>query len=264
MPHLRGVAPLKFIQRLLGGQQEDPPVVLSSTGHCPICDGPASFAALDPWLRDHFLCAGCGSIPRERALMRVIETVCPDWREQVIHESSPSPRGASQRLAAHCAGYIGTQFFPGVAAGTLHNGVRCENLEAMTFVDNSVGLHVTQDVIEHVFDPAAVFREIARTLKPGGAHICTVPLVNRSRPSQRRARLDDRAEVVHLLPPVYHGNPISEEGALVTMDWGFDIGNHIFDACGLPTRMFVIDDLQSGIRADLIEVLVTIKPSNAA
>jgi hypothetical protein len=67
--------------------------------------------------------------------------------------------------------------------------------------------------------------------------------------------------ISHLEPPVYHGNPISEEGSLVTVDWGYDICRHIFDACGLFTHLVYIDDLSRGIRAELIEVLVTLKPA---
>ena len=46
-------------------------------------------------IRTEVLCANCGSLPRERALMYVIENFCPNWRELTIHESSPAPRGAS-------------------------------------------------------------------------------------------------------------------------------------------------------------------------
>jgi len=65
---------------------------------------------------------------------------------------------------------------------------RCENLEALTFANESIDLHITQDVMEHVFHPSKVFKEIARTLKLGGAHIFTVPIVNKHMPSILRAR----------------------------------------------------------------------------
>jgi len=45
-------------------------------------------------------------------------------------------------------------------------------------------LHLTQDVFEHMFDPAAAFREIVRTLQPGGAHVFTTPLVRKSEPTR--------------------------------------------------------------------------------
>jgi len=234
--------------------------VLESAGSCPTCAQQVRFVARDPWLRDHFLCSNCGSIPRERALMATIEERFPGWRDVVIHESSPGDRGASRRLAQQCPRYLPTQFFPGEAPGSCRGRVRCENLEALTLADESVDIHVTQDVLEHVFSPSRVFREIARTLKPGGAHVFTVPLVNKERPSRVRARVGAGGEIVHDAPPVYHGNPISAQGSLVTVDWGYDIARHVFASCGLFTHLVRIDDLSRGIRAELIEVLVTVKP----
>lgn len=235
-------------------------VVLESTGHCPTCDRDVTFTARQSWLRDHYLCSNCGSIPRERALMAVIEMYYPNWRELAIHESSPGNRGASVRLAGECAGYFPSQFFPDRPPGAVVGGVRCENLEAMTFPDASVDLHISQDVMEHVFHPAKVFKEIARTLKPGGAHIFTVPIMNKNRPTQVRAELSYGGGIRHLQEPVYHGNPISDQGSLVTVDWGYDICRHIFEASGLYTQIVYIDDLSRGIRAEYIEVLATFKP----
>lgn len=235
--------------------------VLDNEGFCTTCPGPSRFVADDAWLRDYYRCVKCGSIPRERALMHVIEQFYPAWKTLAIHESSPAGRGASVRLARECPAYASSQFFLGAASGTLVKGQRCENLEAMSFADASIDLHVSQDVLEHVFDPAQVFREIARTLKPGGGHVCTVPLVRRGGlKSERRARLRPDGSIEHLAPAEYHGNPVSDEGSLVIMDWGFDICQAIHQASGLFTTMIQIDDLSRGIRAEYIEVLVTQKP----
>lgn len=244
---------------LFGTQAPEP--VLESTGRCMTCSGQVRFIARAPYLRDSYQCSACGSIPRERALMAVIDSWYPRWRELAIHESSPSSRGASRRLADECAHYVASQYFPGRTPGSVVDGVRCENLEALSFPDASIDLHVTQDVMEHVFDPAQVFREIARTLKPGGAHVFTAPLWKKHEASTRRARLDADSKLVHLDTPVYHGNPVSDEGSLVTVDWGYDICRHIFEASGLFTHIIHIDDVSRGIRADLNEVLVTIKPA---
>lgn len=164
--------------------------VLASPGHCSTCDRDVEFVATNAWLRDHFFCMQCGSIPRERALMHVIDSHFPGWRDARIHESSPAGRGASTRLAKECPDYTTSQYFQGREPGSMVDGIRCENLESLTFPNESFDLLVTQDVLEHVFDPAKVFREIARTLKPGGMHIFTVPLVNKNMPSSRRARMD--------------------------------------------------------------------------
>jgi hypothetical protein len=236
--------------------------VLKNSGYCPICESNVTFIARDAWLRDHYRCTKCNSIPRERALMLMIDSFFPNWRDSTIHESSPVNRGTSWRLSKECPHYVASQYFSSQQPGTTVGKVRNENLEALTFADESIDLHVTQDVLEHVFHPSKVFSEIARTLKPGGAHIFTVPIVNKQKPSSLRARISDDGEIEHLKPPEYHGNPISEEGSLVTVDWGFDICRHIFDASGLFTHIFQIDDLSKGIRAEYIEVLVTAKPKN--
>lgn len=235
--------------------------VLQNPGYCPTCARRVTFVARDGWLRDHYKCARCGSIPRERALMRVIETYFPHWRELVVHESSPGKRGTSKRLADECANYVPSQYFPDRQGGSRVGQYRCENLEQLSFEDESIDLHVSQDVMEHVFHPDKAFQEIARTLKPGGAHLFTVPTVNKLSASRLRARLGDDGRAEHLQPPEYHGNPVSDGGALVTVDWGFDICRYIFDACGLFTHVMYIDDPAQGIRAEYLQVYATIKPA---
>jgi SAM-dependent methyltransferase len=194
--------------------------------------------------------------------MHCIELMYPGWRDAVIHESSPIERGASPRLRRQAGGYIPSQFFPGVPPGSFEHGVRCEDLEDLSFGDETVDLHITGDVLEHVYRPDRVFREIARTLKPGGMHIFTTPLVNGDRPSQIAASRGEDGRINHLLPPDYHGDPVSgdESGALVTFRWGYDICDIVYRTSGLCTRLVVIDDLDLGIRGELNEVLVTVKP----
>jgi len=233
--------------------------VFSCYGHCSTCDRDTRFVAYQTWFRDFFVCSHCGSVPRERALMLVIERWFPKWREAVIHESSPAARGASAKLTRECPNYIGSQFFPEQSDKQIVSGVRNENLERLTFGDSSVDLHITQDVFEHIFDPEQAFREIARTLRPGGMHIFTVPLVNKDKPSRVRAKIVNGG-IHHLLPEQYHGNPVGDGRALVTVDWGYDICEHIFRSSGLFTHIFHLDDLERGVRAEHIEVLVTMKP----
>lgn len=196
--------------------------------------------------------------------MQVVSDFYPRWQELTIHESSPGSRGASLRLAKQCHNYIPSQYFPDKTPGEYVGKDRCENLESLTFADESIDLHVSQDVLEHVLRPWDVFREVGRTLRPGGAHIFTVPIVQKERPSRLRVKLDEAGDIVHLEPPSYHGNPISESGSLVTVDWGYDICRHIFEASGLFTHIVQIDDLSKGIRAPLIDVLVTVKPVGEA
>jgi SAM-dependent methyltransferase len=245
----------RLLQRLLPkGFYFDQP------GFCPCCGSQTRFVAHDPWLRDHFRCVVCRSSPRHRALLTVLERHAPGWATLSMHESSPSRGGASLRLRQGCAGYLATHYFPGQPRGKVVDGFRNEDLGQQTFDDASFDLVVTQDVLEHVYEPARVFQEIARTLKPGGLHVFSVPLVNKHRSSQRWATQGDDGEPVFLHEPDYHGNPIDPRGSPVTMHWGFDIVEHIREACGLDTVIEHPDDLGRGIRAEYIEILVTRKP----
>lgn len=191
--------------------------------------------------------------------MLVLSQRFPNWKDLAIHESSPGGRGASVKLSRECRNYIPSQFFERLPLGETYAGCRCENLEQLTFADDSIGIHVTQDVMEHILRPYRAFSEIARTLKPGGAHVFTVPLVRRHMPSVRRACPAGDGIITYLVEAEYHGNPISEQGSLVTTDWGYDIVKHIYVASGLVTEIFHIDCLDYGIRAEYIEVLVTYK-----
>ena len=140
----------------------------------------------------------------------------------------------------------------------LQKRFRRENLEHLTFEDASVDIHVTQDVVEHLFDPDAAFREIARTLKAGGKHVFTVPLVRGNLPTRRRAHLVN-GSVVHELPPEYHGNPVDERGALVTFDWGDDILERVRQSSGMESKIVRRQDNTTGVVGPLTEVVVSTK-----
>ncbi|MEJ0090072.1 MAG: class I SAM-dependent methyltransferase [Limisphaerales bacterium] len=116
----------------------------------------------------------CQSIPRWRALMSVVAELYPKWRELKIHESSPGG-SLSDKLARECKAYLPTHFFPDIPRGQIHKGFRCEDLLAQTFENESFDLVITSDVFEHLPDVGTAVNEIMRTLKPGGAHIFTVP-----------------------------------------------------------------------------------------
>lgn len=234
--------------------------IFSNEGYCITCDSETTFSSSNEWLRDYYICNRCGSIPRERALMFCIERYYPNWRELHVHESSPASRGASEKLRRCCAHYLPSHFFPDLPLGEIHrNGYSNENLEYQTFPDESFDLVISQDVMEHIFDPARAFVEIARTLKPGGAHIFSVPLVNKEKSSEICAVWDEKGNVKNLFEPEYHGNPIDEKGSLVTMRWGYDISDFIFKNGGLSTTINYIDNLSLGIRAEYIEILVSRK-----
>jgi len=231
--------------------------VFTTPGRCTVCLGDVIFSATGTWLRDELFCPNCRSLPRERALFHVLRTQFPTWTSMAIHESSPGTAGASRVLRENCAGYVPSYYFPGKPLGAEVSGFRNENLEELTFGDARFDLHITQDVMEHVLDPDRAFAELARTLKTGGAHVFTTPIVNGGGRSVVRARHGQDGGVEKLLPDVYHGDPINSAGTLVTVDWGLDICERIFTASGMFTVVFAIQDPSMGVLGAYTEVLVS-------
>jgi hypothetical protein len=230
-------------------------------GYCPICESSVIFRSDREWLRDYFLCSKCGSIPRERALIEVIKKCYPEYKNLKIHESSPKHRGASKKLKNECKDYSFSHYYSDTVPGEINDsdGYRCENIEKLTFQDNEFDLFITQDVMEHIFHPDKAFQEISRVLKHGGAHVFTVPLVNKNKKSEIRASIYNENKIIYHHEPEYHGNPINKKGALVTMYWGYDITEFIIKESGTPTEIIYLDELEKGIRAEYIEVLVSRK-----
>jgi SAM-dependent methyltransferase len=155
--------------------------------------------------------------------------------------------------------YIPTQYFPDTPLGEVVKGFRNEDLSKLTFEDNSIDIHITQDVMEHVFDIDNAFAEIQRTLKPGGMHIFTVPIVKGVNPTVQRASLNADGTIKFLHTPEYHGNPVSDLGSLVVWHWGYDIVHRIYNASKMNTIVLQIDDIDKGIRAEYIDVLISVK-----
>ena len=226
-------------------------------GFCPISMQATSFSSEGSWYRDLLKCSCCNSIPRERALALVLENLCPDWRSLFIHESSPTPRGISLKLKKECKQYIESQYYPAQPLGIIINGFRNENLEKLTFANNTFDLFVCLDVLEHVNYPEYVFKELERTIKPGGSILFTVPTYKALSKSIRRAKYMTDGKVDFLgFVPEYHGNPINSNGSLVTFHYGYDLPELIKLWCGLDTCVYRFHDKFHGIIGEFTEVYV--------
>jgi SAM-dependent methyltransferase len=191
--------------------------------------------------------------------MLMIELYYPNWKDLKIHESSPINRGTSLKLKKYCKNYVSSQYYPDKPFGEMVGDHRNEDLENQTFPDNSFDIIVTQDVMEHIYNPEKAFSEIARTLKKGGSHIFTVPIINRHKPTEIWATKGENGNPIFLKTEEYHGNPVDPNGSPVTMHWGFDIVEFIKSKSGLETTVEYIDNLKYGIRAEFIEVLISVK-----
>jgi len=143
-------------------------------------------------------------------------------------------RALSVRSAAVGFAFQATEYMDGVPPGNERDGIRCENVECLTFADRSFDLITSTDVFEHVENDIRGFREIARVLRPGGAFIFTVPM-DETRPTLIRGERAADGSIRHLAPPEYHGDPMRGMTVYTWRTYGTDITDRLAQA-GLDAR----------------------------
>ena len=128
--------------------------------------------------------------------------------------------------------------------GEMVDGARNEDVSRLTYPDAVFDLLLSSDTLEHVPDFGAALREIRRVLKPGGRHLFTVPIVASRPTTETRASVGPGGEVIHHLPPLYHGRgagiyrhvPVGAD-LLTFTEFGRDLVEHIREA-GLEPEVF--------------------------
>lgn len=230
-----------------------------NTGYCTICEQETVFVIHDPWLRDNYRCSKCDTIPRNRALMNVINIYAKNWKELSVHESSPGGK-FSELVKKHCKDYSSSHYYPDIPRGQYKGEHRSEDLSALTFPGDQFDLFITSDVFEHVFEPAKAFAEISRVLKPGGLHIFTMPWIPGHKKSTQRAKLHEDGTIEYFKEAEYHGNPIDSKGSLVTFDWGLDFVDFIYKSSGMTTTIYLEIDRKKGLDGQFLEVFISRKP----
>ncbi|MFC7301659.1 class I SAM-dependent methyltransferase [Cognatiluteimonas weifangensis] len=155
-----------------------------------------------------------------------------------------STTGALLRhLRRRCRSVATSEYLEGITPGGHRNGIRCEDVQRLSYADASFDLCTSTEVFEHVPDDRAGLRELHRVLRPGGWLLFTVPLSDLPATRERARRHGPRIE--HLLPPAYHGDRLNGPGSvLVYRDYGRDIVERVraagFDQAALwtPRRDF--------------------------
>ena len=115
-----------------------------------------------------------------------------------------------------------SEFFANSPFGAMRDGVRCEDMQRLSYADASFDLITHTEVLEHVPDDTLALAELHRVLRPGARLLFTVPLFD-SDTTVERAYLRDGV-IEHLLFPSYHRDPLrGGEGILAFRDYGRDI-----------------------------------------
>lgn len=216
-----------------------------------MCGNRSFFYRLRDDPRETFECRICGSISRNRHLAIVLcdilgikepyslKKITARFRCLKIYEAQSS--GAIHNSLKSLSGYICSDFFPYVSPGAiLDNGIRCEDLQKLSFGDSLFDIVITQDVFEHIRNTELAWKEIHRVLKPSGYHIFTIPFF-RDRKTVHRVKLDEEKDNF-ILPKIFHGDNIRD--GLVYTDFGYDLIEYL-NTIGFSTRIFWSNDLDA-------------------
>ena len=143
--------------------------------------------------------------------------------------------------------FIGTQYMPDEATRRRHFPIQHQDLGELTFPDGAFDVVATIEVLEHVPYLDRALSEMARVLAPGGVMLSTFPFRWDAADTQQNAMLVNGA-VHHLVDtPEIHGDPMSEEGALVFQLPGWDIVDRAVQAGFASARMIFYSSAVGGL-----------------
>jgi len=145
-----------------------------SRGNCPVC-GASLFISLKP---SDFLtrCLSCKGNAVSLSLIPVIKKQF-GGRAKTAHAYELSTYGATLCYLKNNFGLVTvSEYMPDEVNGAVINGVLNEDIQNLTFANDTFDLITSNSVLEHVPDDIKGLQECLRTLKSGGTLIFSVPL----------------------------------------------------------------------------------------
>jgi len=208
-------------------------------GYCYLCrtyvDFLVNFAysyevdgVLTPNWREHLACPRCHLNNRMRAVLQIFDQVCQPNRKSRIY-TAEQMTDVYRFLKLWFPYTLGSEYLGNsVDHGTCDSkGIRNEDLTQLSFANNQFDYILTLDVFEHIPNYQRALAECCRCLRPGGMLFFSVPFNEQAEKNIARAYVSDNGEVIHLLPPEYHGDLLCPEGCLCFNVFGWEILNEI-------------------------------------
>jgi Methyltransferase domain len=217
----------------LVAQMASAPRPILTRGYCACCRQRSDFTTdadaqgvapgATPNWREGQACSECGLSSRMRASIHLMQyAVRPDagTRIYLTEQVTALYHWVKRRHPRS----VGSEYLrDGTPRGRVNaQGVRHEDLTALSFADETFDLVVSLEVMEHIPDFHRAFAECVRVLVPGGRMLLSVPF-HRGPTHLLRARVRDDGSIEHLQPPEYHGDPQDPQGCLCFHHFGWDI-----------------------------------------
>jgi len=193
---------------------------------CRCCERLSIFVSNGP-AAEFRSCLLCSGNERYELLAQEIKTRY-GGRLQQMRVLELDPHSPLATVLSRSRAHVRTYFEATEERGKQRVGSLCQDITALTFPDESFDLIVSSDVLEHVPALDRAFSESRRVLKPGKAHLFTVP----PRPKTRKRAAFVAGELIHFAPPERHHDPLSPEGILAFWDVGPDLAD-VVDPGGL-------------------------------
>ena len=196
-------------------------VTKTSVRRCGCCDKISIFLQFGEHSYAQY-CLQCAAMLRYEMLGRFLRQNFPPAGRDILELD---PNSSLRHLLKSAHTYIRSYYREGDAPGVpRQDGAIMQDITRLTIPDCSLDMIVSSDVLEHVPDVDAAFRESYRVLKPGGVHVFTIP--NQST-TTKLAELRD-GQIHHLVPsPEYHSDPLDPKGILAFWHFGPDIQGNL-------------------------------------
>ncbi len=219
------------------------PAGLQHRGRCYVCRQESVFAIQQDgnsvnW-RETLRCETCGLINRWRSGFHLFEQLCrPSAHSRVYITEAITPLHdlILQRYPQTTGSEYSAQAAPGEQIILGERQVLIQDVTRLSFPDQQFDCVLSFDVLEHVADYQQALREFARVLVSGGQLLLSAPF-SFAAETQIRATVDANGEIVHLLPPDYHGDPLSDSGVLCFQSFGMDLLDELqqagFEQCSV-------------------------------
>jgi len=233
--HCAGITAELAARQVTERELAQPYPSFTTSGFCFVCQKRSHFLSswelafnrggdLEMNWREHMQCPRCRLNNRMRASIHLlIDIIAPtsDSRIYATEQSSPLFIYLHKRFPF----LQGSEFVQDAALVTENNfkKLRHEDLTQLSFATHSFDAILTFDVLEHIPNYRSAFAECARTLKPGGKMLFSVPFDAKSAHNHIRAQLRKDGTIEHLAPPEYHDDPRNPEGCLCFQHFGWEM-----------------------------------------